>query len=319
MLLANRETGNTTSPEAVPGRLQGLVFDIQRYCVNDGPGIRTTVFLKGCPLRCVWCSNPESQKPRPEIRYQASLCTHCYRCVRSCRHGATSVSRDGSVVIDRRICRACGECVKTCYSEARCISGRYMTVSQVMDTARKDEIFYRTSGGGVTLSGGEPAYQADFAVAILQACREGGIHTAVETCGYTEQAPFSRLVRYADLVLFDVKHLDPATHRQLTGKGNGRILANLKWLAGEGRPVIVRMPLIPSANDMEENLRATGRFLEELGFNRVELAPYHEFGLGKYGALGRPYLAAQTRPPSPPEVEKARSLLSALGLEVTLA
>ncbi len=267
----------------------GLVFEIQRYSVNDGPGIRTTIFFKGCPLRCLWCDNPESQEPFPQLFFFESECDRCYRCAQVCPTEATTISSEGLIKIDRERCQACGACVKACPSQARVIVGKRMTVEKVMEIIKKDRSFYQNSGGGVTASGGEPTCQPDFLLQLFRGCQEYGIDTALETCGYVNWEVLEPILEYVDLVLFDIKHIDPTKHKELTGVSNRLILGNVMRIAHKGTPVIIRVPLIPGYNDAVENVKALGQFMAEKGLTRVDLLPYHALGENKYQRLGREY------------------------------
>ncbi len=298
--------------------LEGQIFDIQRYSVNDGPGIRTIVFLKGCPLRCLWCCNPESQKPLPQLFYFGSLCTRCYRCVNVCPTGATSKAADGSIIIDRQLCQVCGKCVAECPSEARVITGKTMTVEEVLEVVKKDAIFYRNSDGGVTLSGGEPTSQPEFSKELLRRCQESGLDTAIETSGYVDWQKLKEILEYVDLVLFDIKHMDSSNHRQLTGVGNELILANAARIAGEGKPLIIRVPLIPGCNDSEENIEALIAFMKKLRLSRVDLLPYHRLGVGKYERLGMEYDLKELESYKEERSEVIKKRLEAKGLQATI-
>jgi pyruvate formate lyase activating enzyme len=265
---------------------RGVVFDIQRYSIHDGPGIRTTIFLKGCPLRCYWCQNPESQSDTPEILFDASKCTGCGACVEVCTTGAARLS-EGKAIIDRAVCRGCGKCVEACLNEARRLVGKEMTVEEVMQPVLKDVRFYENSGGGVTLSGGEPTAQPDFALALLRRCKELGLHTVVETCGCAAWPLFEQILEYTDLVFYDLKHLDPAKHFEGTQVKNLLILENAKRIQAL-KPMIVRVPLIPGFNDSPAAIEATVRFVKsELPSTPIELLPYNKLGEGKYGRLDR--------------------------------
>ena len=209
---------------------QGVIFNIQRYSIHDGPGIRTTVFLKGCQLRCFWCQNPESQRRRPEVFLKKSVCTLCGRCVAACPEGASSLV-DGASVIDRTKCTGCGKCVEVCPDGARTLMGKWVSVQQVMRELVRDKRFYDNSAGGITLSGGDPTAQPKFAQSLLRACKDAGLHTAIETCGCTSWPVLERLLEHVDLVLFDIKHSDSAKHREGTGKPNRLILENARMIA----------------------------------------------------------------------------------------
>jgi pyruvate formate lyase activating enzyme len=274
-------------------RTRGVVFNIQRYSIHDGPGIRTTVFLKGCPLRCFWCQNPESQKTRPEVFLKKSACLLCGRCVAACPEGASSIV-DGICVIDRKKCSGCGTCVEVCSNDARTLMGRWASVDEVMSEVLRDKRFYANSGGGVTLSGGDPTAQPRFALALLQACKAAGLHTAIETCGCTSWRVFSRLLEHVDLVLFDIKHLDSGKHREGTGRPNALILENAARIA-RSKPMRVRVPVIPGFNDSPEAIRAIARFVrEELGALEIDLLPYNRMGESKYEFLGRASFQAES-------------------------
>jgi pyruvate formate lyase activating enzyme len=265
---------------------KGVVFNIQRYSIHDGPGIRTTVFLKGCPLRCFWCQNPESQKRKPEVFLDKSRCTLCGQCVATCPTGASSLSETSSL-IDRYACIGCGKCVEVCPNEARSLVGKYMTAGEVMQQVQKDKKFYENSGGGVTLSGGEPTAQPRFACAILKTCKEAGLHTVLDTCGYVPWQTMEKLLGYVDLVLYDIKCIQERTHREATGKSNRIILENAKRVA-QCKAIMVRVPIIPGFNDSAEQIGAISHFVKaELGSVDIELLPYSKMGEIKYERLDR--------------------------------
>jgi pyruvate formate lyase activating enzyme len=297
----------------------GLVFDIKRYALHDGPGIRTTVFLKGCPLSCVWCHNPEGLRPSVEVGYTHDRCIGCGVCVEACGQGALTLEQPHveacgqgaltldqphveacgqgtlspdhrTVIRDMDACTNCGRCAAVCPSKARQVAGRRMPVSQVVAEVLKDQLFYDESGGGVTFSGGEPLSQPDFLLPLLEACGSHEIHCCVDTCGF---APWERLAAVAaatDLFLFDLKHIDGEAHRRATGVDNTLILDNLRGLVRLGAAVIVRLPLIPGFNDDPETIEGIGRTLGELSaVDTVHLLPYHHFQVSKYTKFGRPY------------------------------
>ena len=294
----------------------GIVFDIRKFSIHDGPGIRTTVFLKGCPLRCRWCHNPEGLNPGLEMMFWARRCSGCGACLSACPQGA--ISQDGGVVsTDREKCTLCGACVATCYTEARQIVGREMSVAQVLAEIERDLPFYDESGGGVTFSGGEPLAQPDFVRALLRACKEKGIHTALDTCGFAPWEVLDSIRETVDLFLYDLKMMDEARHRQFTGVSNGPILSNLQALSQRGHAIVIRIPLIPGINDDEENLRQTGAFAAALPhLLRVDILPYHSMSGDKYDRLGRTYPLPETRPPSAGEVAGIMQMLRDFGLEV---
>ncbi|MBN1978682.1 MAG: glycyl-radical enzyme activating protein [Anaerolineae bacterium] len=294
----------------------GIVFDIKKFSIHDGPGIRTTVFLKGCPLRCWWCHNPEGLAPEPELMVRASRCIKCDACLDVCVHGA--LYRDGAkVVTDAAKCVLCGACVAACHAEARQIVGREMTAAQVMAEVERDVPFYDESGGGATFSGGEPLLQQDFLRELLRACKARGIHTAVDTCGFAPWEALDGVREAVDLFLYDLKLMDDARHRAFTGVSNALILSNLRALSQRGHDIVVRLPLIPGINDDEENIRRTGAFAAELPhLVRIDVLPYHGLGDEKYGRLNKPYNLSETRPPADDRVAEAVRILKGVGLQV---
>ncbi|HEY3415996.1 MAG TPA: glycyl-radical enzyme activating protein [Armatimonadota bacterium] len=295
---------------------RGVVFDVMRFSTHDGPGIRTTVFLKGCPLNCAWCHNPESQSARPEALLRPNLCIACLACIQACPEGAIRAV-DGQAVTDRTICTVCGTCLKTCPADARAIAGREMAVDEVLAEIVKDEAFFEESGGGVTFSGGDPLAQSGFLLALLEACKRREIHTAVETAGYAPWAAFERIRPFVDLFLFDLKLADPELHRKYTGVDNAPILANLRRLAEAGSRLVVRIPLIPGVNDGATELAAVGAFVATLpGVVRVDVLPYHRAGAEKYRRLGRDYLLDELAAPSESQVSAAIGCLRQCGLDV---
>jgi len=270
----------------------GLVFDIQRFCLHDGPGIRTTVFLKGCTLRCRWCHNPESIARRPEVYFWRQRCIKCGACARACPRAAIDFDRPSRIL--RRRCLplagegACAtECVRACPVVALEVIGREMTVNDVLAVALRDEPFYRTSGGGVTLSGGEPLAQPQFALELMRACRERNLHVALDTAGNVAAEVFAAAAQTADLVLLDLKHPDAALHRRFTGASNERVRRNLALLAQSGRLFIARVPVIPGFNDAPATLLELARLAAEADATELNLLPYHALGEAKRRRLGR--------------------------------
>jgi len=296
--------------------IKGCVFNIERFAIRDGPGIRTTVFFKGCPLRCLWCSNPESFQPSPQLFYFEHLCQQCYRCVDACPNKATSVNPEGGIEIARNLCKACGKCVEVCPTKARDISGMIMTVDEVMEEVKKDMLFYQNSGGGVTASGGEPTHQPEFLQRLFERCHESAIHTCLDTCGFVKSKVLQKILAYTDLVLYDIKHMDPVQHKKLTGVDNGIILENARMIATQGKPMIVRVPLIPRHNDSEQNIKALAGFMADLKLKKIDLLPYHALGKAKYERLGLEYKLSKLKPHKSKEIEAIKTALESYGLEV---
>lgn len=296
----------------------GRVFDIQRYSTKDGPGVRTTIFLKGCQLRCHWCSNPESQRKPPELIFNPNRCVNCYACIDVCPNGANRLDPQGSVILDRKLCRVCGTCAEVCQGKARRVSGKLMTPEDVMRILRKDTLFFRNSGGGVTLSGGEPTQQAEFATELLRSCRQAGFHTTLDTCGYCKWEVLQRILGYVDLVLFDLKHMDADRHKELTGVSNKLILENARRMAQAGIQMIIRFPVIPGCNDSMDNIMRLGEFVSGLGVRRFDLLPYHKFALQKYDGLNLDYKLRDTVPPPEEDIRDIKVALESLGLKVSV-
>jgi len=295
----------------------GRVFDIKRYSIHDGPGIRTTVFLKGCSLHCLWCHNPESVDPGVELMHWPSRCSRCYSCLDACPKGALAKDDAGAVVVDRTACDLCGRCAEACLYDALQIVGREMTVEDVLSEAEKDKIFYDQSGGGVTLSGGDPFVQAGFAEALLDGCRARGMRTAVDTAGLANNGVVERLAAKADLVLFDLKAMEEARHREFTGVSNAPVLDNLKRLAAGRTEVWVRIPLVAGVNDDDDNIRRTIEFLLSLKtVRRVGLLPYHASGLEKARRIGRQKEFRKFEAPSEERLAAIATAFREAGFEV---
>lgn len=297
---------------------KGTVFDIKRFAIHDGPGIRTTVFFKGCPLRCFWCHNPESQSSERELIVRESRCRRCGTCLDVCPQGALALTGD-SISIDRGRCALCGACAEACPSQALEVVGQEMTVREVMREVEKDVPFYDESRGGATFSGGEPLLQPEFLAALLSACKEKGISTVVDTCGFAPWETMENVRENVDLFLYDLKVMDPARHAELTGVSNERILENLERLSRLGQPLIVRVAVIPGKNDAEEEIRALGRFVASLqNPPPIDLLPYHRTGIGKYARLGRAYRLEETVPPDEERMAEIALLLRRYEFPVTV-
>ncbi len=295
----------------------GIVFDVQRCSFHDGPGIRTTVFFKGCPLRCRWCHNPEGIVPVPEILADAARCLGCGSCRAACPRPGGPLGRGRRLGEDG--CLACGRCAEACPSGARRISGRIWSVGELLADVRKDLAVFEESGGGVTFSGGEPMLQPAFLRSCLEACRAEGLHTAIETCGSAAREVALSIAERADLLLWDVKHLDPNQHRELTGAPLEPILANLRAVSGLGVPIWLRVPVIPDLNDGPENLRAVARLAAELpSVLRVSLLPYHRAASRKRERLGRDDVLAGVTTPTPERMQELAELFAATGRETTI-
>lgn len=297
--------------------IKGTVFDIKKYALHDGPGIRTTIFFKGCPLRCLWCHNPEGQAPQPEIFLKASRCLkECRECLPVCEQRAIS-KKNNSPVINRLLCIACGKCAEACPSGALEIAGKEMSVEEVMAEIEKDVIFYQESGGGISFSGGEPLLQVEFLDAILDGAKEKNIHTTVDTSGFASFASFEKIAGQVDLFLYDIKLLDDRRHKKYTGVSNKIILKNLKRLAKRRKNIIVRIPLIPEMNDDEENILSTAAFLQSLkSISHISLLPYHAWGKEKYPKLDKAVCYGRTQPLPKESVEKTKALLVEQGFSV---
>jgi pyruvate formate lyase activating enzyme len=293
--------------------MTGTVFNVMHYALHDGPGIRTVVFLKGCPLACRWCHNPESQNPGPELMITVERCTACGDCLTACPAGAAVLVDGVPGVTD--VCTACGRCVEACLAGARTIAGRTMTVAEVMSELVRDRVFFEESGGGVTFSGGEPLMQAAFLKSLLDACQDEGISTAVETCGMIDQRKLLEMGDKVDLFLYDVKLMDTARHGEATSVGNGIILANLAALTEVRAHVVIRFPVIPGVNDDKDNVDLMVAMMRRLGLHEIDLLPYHRIGTDKYRRLGRPYELAELQPPSAETMESIRRAFADAGIE----
>jgi pyruvate formate lyase activating enzyme len=296
----------------------GIIFDIKRYAIHDGPGIRTTVFMKGCPLACPWCHNPEGIEPAPLLTYNQSRCIRCGACVENCPQKALCLTTEG-VVFTGVPCMLCFTCTEVCPSGARQKIGRELTASQLFNEIRKDALFYDTSTGGVTFSGGEPLMQAEFLLEVLELCGHENLHRAVDTTGHASPKALMAVAAQTDLFLCDLKMMDPDRHKKYTGLSNHLILENLKRLAGNGADIIIRIPLIPGVNDDVKNLEQIGSFLNLLAnVNKVHLLPYHDFQKSKYHRFGMPSGSGALKPPDRQQLARARKQLESFGLQVAI-
>lgn len=301
--------------------LTGWVSNIQRFSLHDGPGIRTLVFIQGCPLACKWCCNPEGQKPYPQLSFISVKCvaadTCGAPCVKACPVGAITLSEEGKPQIDRGICTNCETCAAACLYEALTMLGKKTTVEEVLAEVEKDRAAYRKSGGGVTLGGGEPLMQFEFVLGLLKKCKERFLHTALETCGHAPWEHLKQISEYLDLMYYDIKHMNPERHKEVTGVSNELILSNAKKaLSREMKcEVIIRTPIIPGYNDSEESIEATAKFVVESGGKMMELLPYHALGSSKYRQLGMEYELKEIKPPTDEQMARLRNIVESFGLK----
>lgn len=309
---------------------RGLVFDIQRFSIHDGPGIRTTVFLKGCSLSCFWCHNPEGRRPRQEIMYQADRCIACGECVQVCPNQAHALV-DGIHVFDRASCKTAGECATVCCSGALQLAGRWMTVDEVVAEVLVDKPFFDRSKGGITLSGGEPGLRSAFCREVLARCRQEGLHTAIETCGNCHWHDLEEILEFTDLVMMDLKLITPEKHRAATGSRNERILDNAGHLARSPVPILFRTPIVPTVNDDPEEFGRIVTFIRELMQVRsrsrngvaenaiaLEILPFHKLAADKYRNLGMDYQAEKLDPPSRQKMAELAEIAEQEGLDVRM-
>ncbi len=309
----------TTEPGEDSGRQGGLVFDIKRYAINDGPGIRITIFLKGCPLHCRWCHNPESISPRVQKMYTANKCIGCGECVRICPMQACELTQAG-IVTDENLCIGCGQCAQACPALATEMSGRYETVGDLLDVIEQERPFFDQSGGGVTFSGGEPLLYPEFLTEILDACGRRQIHRTVDTSGMASAKNLLEVAKRTDLFLYDLKLMDSNKHKEWTGAGNKRILKNLRALADSGAEIQIRIPLINGVNADDKNIEATAAFVAALPGpgRKISLLPYHNVAAGKFTKLGRDYQPWPMAEPDSGDLARVVARFAAHGLTASV-
>jgi pyruvate formate lyase activating enzyme len=298
--------------------LKGRVLNIQRFSTEDGPGIRTTIFLQGCPLRCTWCQNPESWELRPQLVWYGERCIAARHCLTACPEKALALTQDG-MVIDRAKCTGCGACEETCPAKALEILGREMSISEVLDQVLRDRTFYEESNGGVTLSGGDPVFQPQFSLGILQELKDANIHTAIDTTGYVAKESFAKLVELSDLVLFDLKQMNEELHHELTGVDLARILSNAEWLGTQKKRLWVRTPIIPTLTDQPENIRSIASFIKDFLANaeRWDLLCYNNLSISKWDRLDMHYELEDLPLVSEERIKELADIAKASGVEVT--
>lgn len=298
--------------------IKGCIFNIVHGSFVDGHGIRTTIFLKGCPLKCVWCCNPEGQVFNPVLKVVKADCNGCGNCVSECPENAIKVESDEEkfkVKVDRKLCTNCGKCIDVCYTGALSYFGKWYTINEIFDIIKKDQIFYRASGGGVTIGGGEATWQPEYTLKLIRKCKENYIHTALDTCGYVTSADGLKALEEADLLLFDLKGMDDKQHLLGTGVSNEIILKNLTWLNSIGKEIIIRIPVIPGYTDSTENLHQTAKFLSDLkSVIRVDILPVHEFGKSKYEQIGMDYKLVDVKKISNARQEEIKAIFESYGL-----
>lgn len=300
--------------------MTGTILSVQHYAVHDGPGIRTLVFLKGCPLRCSWCCNPECQSPKPQLRHIGFRCSTCLTCVENCPHHSP-IQKEGRVVRNFDQCNICTSrvCIDQCLHEAVELSGRPVSPSDLADRVALDLPFYQNSGGGVTFSGGEPLMQPEFLLEALKACKARGIHTAIETCGWGARQTLQAILPYTDLFLFDLKLMDNGEHERHTGQPNKPILDNLAWLSRQDKAIIIRFPLVPGITDQPGNLAAVADFMNNHGLRQICLEPYHTLGHEKYNEHGMANPFPDQRYYQPSTLDSLAAFFISKGLECDIA
>lgn len=290
--------------------MKGNIFEIKHFAVHDGKGIRTTVFLKGCPLHCLWCHNPESQSPSEQFGYLPHKCVNCGSCVSVCPTGAQKIDESHKHIYDRSLCNMCGLCVSVCPRKALSKYGKMVSVDEILPELLQDRDFYETSDGGVTLSGGEPLLQIDFCEELLKKLKDENINTSVDTCGFASWESIKRIIPFTDTFLYDIKHMNSSKHYKYTGQHNELIIKNLKKLNENNKKIEIRIPLIPNYNDDETNLREIGNLLKDMRMiDRVKVLPYHEFARTKYASIGIKDTMPQVRIPTEEDLSRAVCIL----------
>ena len=292
-----------------------LLLSVQKFSVHDGPGIRTTIFFKGCPLRCGWCHNPESQNFSAELLYDREKCSGCLACISSCPVQAIRPGGNAALT-DRKLCVACGKCAEVCLSSARALAGAPWSEAKLLDEIFQDQVFYEQSGGGVTFSGGEALCRIDVLEALAAACKLRGLHVAVDTCGHVPTENVRRILPYTDLFLYDLKHLDPEAHRRHTGQDNRLILDNLRLLSDAGAAILLRLPLIEGVNADPRHIESLLDLVATLRIRQIHLLPYHNTGSSKYAKLGR--ASSEYAAPSPEKLAAIREQFAAAGLPTVI-
>lgn len=298
--------------------MEGLIFDIQRFSIQDGPGIRTTIFMKGCPLRCIWCHNPESQCYKRELIFFSQRCKGCGACLKVCSENVHIFNPTRIVQFEN--CTLCGKCIKNCFYDALKIVGDWRTVDEVIEEVEKDRQFYLSSGGGVTISGGEPMMQPEYVLQLCKALKSNRYHVAIDTSGYCPWGVFEKILPYVDLILYDLKHMDSNIHQKLTGVSNELIIDNLSRLMayGEKLDTRIRFPLIPGYNDEDNNLNSISEYVLKFGLRELDVIPYHPYGESKYTQLGRNYSLSKLHSPDEEYINKKIKIFQNYNIIVNL-